>query len=145
MACPSDEVIIDPLVDGIDLAPFFALMANAGIVKVFHSARQDIEIMHYMGDVIPTPLFDTQVAAMVCGFGDSVGYENLVRKLVGAKIDKTSRFTDWSHRPLSERQLSYALSDVTHLRKAYMKLKSQLDNTGRENWLAEEMSVPGIA
>ena len=141
MACPSDEVIIDPLVDGIDLAPFFALMANAGIVKVFHSARQDIEIMHYMGDVIPTPLFDTQVAAMVCGFGDSVGYENLVRKLVGAKIDKTSRFTDWSHRPLSERQLSYALSDVTHLRKAYMKLKSQLDNTGRENWLAEEMSV----
>ena len=141
MACPTDEVIIDPMADGIDLGPFFELMGNTSIVKVFHSARQDIEIMHYMGDVIPTPLFDTQVAAMVCGFGDSVGYENLVRKLVGAKIDKTSRFTDWSQRPLSERQLSYALSDVTHLRKAYTKLKAQLDNTGRETWLAEEMSV----
>ncbi len=141
MACPSDEVIIDPMADGIDLQPFFELMGDTSIVKVFHSARQDIEIMHYMGDVIPAPLFDTQVAAMVCGFGDSVGYENLVRKLVGAKIDKTSRFTDWSQRPLSERQLSYALSDVTHLRKAYTKLKTELDNTGRETWLAEEMSV----
>ena len=141
MACPDDEVIVDPLTDDLDLTPFFELMADPGTVKVFHSARQDIEIMHYLGDVIPKPLFDTQVAAMVCGFGDSVGYENLVRKLVGARIDKTSRFTDWSHRPLSERQLSYALSDVTHLRKAYTKLKTQLDNTGRESWLAEEMAV----
>jgi ribonuclease D len=141
MACDTDEVIIDPQADGLDLEPFFDLMGDTGIVKVFHSARQDIEIMHYMGDVIPKPLFDTQVAAMVCGFGDSVGYENLVRKLVGAKIDKTSRFTDWSHRPLSERQLAYAMSDVTHLRKAYTKLKAQLDNTGRESWLAEEMAV----
>lgn len=141
MACNGDEVIVDPLAKDIDLAPFFALMADTETVKVFHSARQDIEIMHYMGDVIPTPLFDTQVAAMVCGFGDSVGYENLVRKLVGARIDKTSRFTDWSHRPLSEKQLTYALSDVTHLRKAYLKLKAQLDKTGRESWLAEEMAV----
>ncbi len=141
MACTSDEVIIDPQADGLDLSSFFELMADTGVVKVFHSARQDIEIMHYMGDVIPKPLFDTQVAAMVCGFGDSVGYENLVRKLVGAKIDKTSRFTDWSQRPLSDRQLAYAMSDVTHLCKVYAKLKAQLDNTGRESWLAEEMAV----
>jgi len=141
MACPSDELIIDPLADGIDLAPFFVLMADTSTVKVFHSARQDIEIMHYMGDVIPKPLFDTQVAAMVCGFGDSVGYEGLVRKLVGARIDKTSRFTDWGHRPLTEKQLTYALSDVTHLRTAYLKLKAQLDKNGRETWLAEEMAV----
>ena len=141
MACEDDEVIVDPLADELDLTPFFDLMADTSVVKVFHSARQDIEIMHYMGDVIPKPLFDTQVAAMVCGFGDSVGYESLVRKLVGARIDKTSRFTDWAQRPLSDRQLTYAMSDVTHLRKAYTKLKTQLDNTGRESWLAEEMAV----
>lgn len=142
MASSDDDVIIDPLAaDDMDLAPFFELMAHPGTVKVFHSARQDIEIMYQQGDVIPSPLFDSQVAAMVCGFGDSVSYEGLIRKLVGAKIDKTSRFTDWSHRPLSEKQLRYAMSDVTHLRKAYVKLKAQLDKTGREAWLAEEMAV----
>jgi ribonuclease D len=141
MASASDEAIVDPLAEGIDLKPFFDLMADESIVKVFHSARQDIEIVHYLGGVIPKPMFDTQVAAMVCGFGDSVGYENLVKKLVGARIDKTSRFTDWSHRPLSEKQLKYAMSDVTHLRDAYEKLKKHLDNTGRETWLAEEMAI----
>ena len=141
MASKSHEAIIDPLAKDIDLGPFFDLMGDTSTVKVFHSARQDIEIMCYMGDVIPKPLFDTQVAAMVCGFGDSVGYENLVRKLVGARIDKTSRFTDWSQRPLSEKQLKYALSDVTHLRGAYAKLKKQLDKNGREHWLAEEMAI----
>ncbi len=142
MASSDDEVIIDPLADAtLDLTSFFDLMSHTATVKVFHSARQDIEIVHNLGDVIPKPLFDSQVAAMVCGFGDSVSYEGLIRKLVGARIDKTSRFTDWSHRPLSEKQLSYAMSDVTHLRKAYQKLKTQLDNTGRESWLAEEMAV----
>ncbi|MGI9415857.1 MAG: ribonuclease D [Hyphomicrobiales bacterium] len=141
MASQSHEAMVDPLAKDIALDPFFRLMGDTGTVKVFHSARQDIEIMCHMGDVIPKPLFDTQVAAMVCGFGDSVGYENLVRKLVGARIDKTSRFTDWSHRPLSEKQLKYALSDVTHLRGAYAKLKKQLDKNGREAWLAEEMAI----
>ncbi len=141
IASPSDETLIDPMVEGLDLAPLFDLMVNTSVVKVFHSARQDLEIIHYLGGVIPSPLFDTQVAAMVCGFGDSVGYENLVRKLVGAKIDKTSRFTDWSRRPLSDKQLKYALSDVTHLRVAYEKLKKHLDNSGRESWLAEEMAI----
>ena len=141
MASTSHEGIVDPLVKDLDLSPFFELMGDTSIVKVFHSARQDIEIMCHMGDVIPKPLFDTQVAAMVCGFGDSVGYENLIRKLVGARIDKTSRFTDWSQRPLSEKQLKYALSDVTHLRGAYAKLKKQLDKNGREHWLAEEMAI----
>lgn len=133
------EALIDPLSNGIDLRPFFDLMADERVVKVFHSARQDIEIMVHRGNVIPKPLFDTQIAAMVCGFGDQVSYENIARKLAAAKIDKTSRFTDWSRRPLTDKQLKYALADVTHLRAVYEKLKVQLDRSGREHWLEEEM------
>ncbi len=141
IAAPEGEAIIDPLARGIDLKPFYDLMADTDIVKVFHAARQDIEIIHHQAGVIPSPLFDTQLAAMVCGFGDSVGYENLIRKLVGAQIDKSSRFTDWAHRPLTAKQLAYALSDVTHLRDAYLQLKAKLDQTGRASWLAEEMAI----
>jgi len=135
------EAIIDPQAEGIDLSAFFDLMANENIIKVFHAARQDVEIIHHMSGVIPKPLFDTQVAAMVCGFGDQIGYEPLARRMVNATIDKSSRFTDWSRRPLSEKQLHYALSDVTHLRGIYDQLQTQLDATGREPWLAEEMSI----
>jgi ribonuclease D len=113
-------------------------MANPAVLKVFHAARQDIEIMVNLSGKVPHPVFDTQVAAMVCGFGDQVGYEAIVRKLAKAQIDKSSRFTDWSRRPLTEKQLAYALSDVTHLRVVYEKLQQQLDATGREDWLEEE-------
>ena len=135
------EAIIDPQAVGIDLASFFDLMANKNIIKVFHAARQDIEIIHHLSGVIPNPLFDTQIAAMVCGFGDQIGYEPLVRRLVNAQIDKSSRFTDWSRRPLSDKQLHYALSDVTHLRGVYEKLADQLEASGRGSWVAEEMQV----
>ncbi len=141
IAGKEDEAIIDPQEPGIDLAPFFELMANKNVLKVFHAARQDVEIMHYLAGVIPEPLFDTQVAAMVCGFGDQIGYEAIVRKLARAQVDKSSRFTDWSRRPLSDKQLAYALSDVTHLRTVYGKLKAELDKSGREPWLTEEMAV----
>jgi ribonuclease D len=133
--------LVDPMAPGIDLAPFFELMNNAKVLKVFHAARQDIEIMVHRSGVVPHPVFDTQVAAMVCGFGDQVGYEAIVRKLAKAQIDKSSRFTDWSKRPLSNEQLAYALSDVTHLRLVYEKLKAELDRTGREPWLREEMDI----
>ncbi len=133
--------LIDPLAPGLDLGPFFALMNNERVLKVFHAARQDIEIMVHRSGVVPHPVFDTQIAAMVCGFGDQVGYEAIVRKLAKAQIDKSSRFTDWSRRPLSEKQLAYALSDVTHLRTVYEALKVELDKTGRESWLAEEMEI----
>ncbi len=133
--------LIDPLAEGLDLAPFFALMNNTAILKVFHAARQDIEIMVHRSGVVPHPVFDTQIAAMVCGFGDQVGYEAIVRKLVKVQIDKSSRFTDWSRRPLTEKQLAYALSDVTHLRVVYEKLKIELEKTGREVWLREEMEI----
>ncbi|MEZ0020511.1 ribonuclease D [Sinorhizobium fredii] len=119
MAGPDTAVIVDPMAPGIDLASFFALMANADVVKVFHAARQDIEIIHHLGNLIPHPLFDTQVAAMVCGFGDSVSYDQLVSRIKNEQIDKSSRFTDWSRRPLSDKQLEYALADVTHLRDIY--------------------------
>jgi ribonuclease D len=135
------EAIIDPQAEGIDLSAFYDLMANENVIKVFHAARQDVEIIHHLSGVIPKPLFDTQIAAMVCGFGDQIGYEPLARRLVDAKIDKTSRFTDWSRRPLTDKQLHYALSDVTHLRGVYERLQSQLDRSGREPWLAEEMKV----
>ncbi|MGI9374346.1 MAG: ribonuclease D [Hyphomicrobiales bacterium] len=141
MAGETKEVIVDPLADGISLEPFFELMANESVVKVFHAARQDVEIVYNLGKLIPKPLFDTQVAAMVSGFGDSVGYENIVRQITGGQIDKTSRFTDWSRRPLSDKQLKYALSDVTHLRQVYEHLKTELDRTDRESWLAEEMEI----
>lgn len=140
------EALIDPLAAGdLDaqkafLAPFFALMANESVLKVFHSGRQDIEIVHNLAGLIPNPVFDTQIAAMVCGFGESVGYVALVNKLCKAKLDKSSRFTDWSRRPLSRKQLDYALADVTYLRGVYDKLRAQLHDTGREPWLAEEMA-----
>ena len=133
--------LIDPLAEGLDLAPFFELMNNPAVLKVFHAARQDIEIIVHRAGVVPHPVFDTQIAAMVCGFGDQVGYEAIVRRLAKAQIDKSSRFTDWSRRPLTEKQLAYALSDVTHLRTVYEKLQTELDKTGREPWLAEEMII----
>ena len=133
--------LIDPMAEGIDLKPFFALMNNEKVLKVFHAARQDVEIMVHLAGTVPHPIFDTQIAAMVCGFGDQVSYEAIVRKLAKAQIDKSSRFTDWSRRPLSEKQLIYALSDVTHLRTVYEKLKLELDVNGREPWLAQEMAI----
>ncbi len=141
LAGPEDEACVDPLAPGLDLASFLALMADKNVVKVFHAARQDVEIVYVMGRVIPEPLFDTQVAAMVCGFGESISYVNLVKQLTGAEIDKTSRFTDWARRPLSTKQLDYALGDVTHLRDVYLKLKAELEATGRAQWLAEEVAV----
>lgn len=133
--------LVDPLAQDLDLKPFFALMADEGVVKVFHSARQDLEIIWLLGGLLPHPFFDTQVAAMVCGYGDSVSYEQLVNDIAKAKIDKSSRFTDWSRRPLSEAQLVYALSDVTHLVKVYEMLAAELLHTDRGAWLDEEMAV----
>jgi ribonuclease D len=141
MAASGTEVLIDSLAPGLDLTPLFDLMVNEKVLKVFHSARQDIEIVHHLAGVIPHPIFDTQVAAMVCGFGEAVSYSMLVKRLLNRNLDKTSRFTDWSRRPLSERQLTYALGDVTHLRDLYPKLKAQLDQSERASWLNEEMAV----
>ncbi len=140
LAGPGDEAIVDPLSPGMDLAPFFALMADPGVVKVFHAARQDLEIVWIQAKLIPHPIFDTQVAAMVCGFGESVSYVSLVKQITGHNLDKTSRFTDWARRPLSEKQLAYALADVTHLRDIYLALKAELEATGRLSWLDEEMA-----
>lgn len=136
-----DAALIDPLVEGIDLEPLYELFRNPDVVKVFHAARQDLEIFQVGAGVIPSPLFDTQVAAMVCGFGEQVGYETLVRKLANEKLDKSSRFTDWSRRPLTDAQKTYAVGDVTHLRVIYEKLKDQLAKSGRSKWLDEEMAV----
>nr|WP_238941465.1 ribonuclease D [Jannaschia sp. Os4] len=138
---PEDAVLVDPLVEGLDLSPLWALMADEGVTKVFHAARQDLEIFWTDGSVIPAPLFDTQVAAMVCGFGEQVGYETLVRKIAKGSVDKSSRFTDWSRRPLSDAQKRYALADVTHLRVVYDSLREQLARNGRTAWLEEEMAV----
>lgn len=135
-----DEAVVDPLAPGLELAPFFKLLANERVVKVFHAARQDLEIVWIQAKLMPKPIFDTQVAAMVCGFGESVSYVNLVKQTTGKDLDKSSRFTDWARRPLSERQLAYALGDVTHLRDVYMRLKTELEQTGRARWLDEEMS-----
>lgn len=141
MAAPGVTALVDPLAPGIDLQPFFDLMANEAVIKVFHAARQDIEIVYHLGRLIPHPVFDTQVAAMVCGFGDSVSYEQIVSKVAGAQIDKSSRFTDWRARPLSEKQLTYALADVTHLIDVYTFLNAELEREGRAHWLDEEMAV----
>lgn len=141
IASPDHEALVDPLAKGLDLQPFFDLMSDTSVVKVFHAARQDLEIIHHLGGIIPHPLFDTQVAAMVCGFGDSVSYDQLVQKITGKQIDKSSRFTDWSHRPLSQKQLDYALADVTHLRDIYASLKAELEREGRAHWLEDEMAV----
>jgi ribonuclease D len=141
VATEDEAVIIDAVAPGIDLASLFALMADKKVLKVFHAARQDVEIFVHLGDIVPTPIFDTQVAAMVCGFGDSVGYDKLVASLVKEHIDKSLRFTDWSRRPLNAKQLDYALSDVTHLRVVYDKLAAKLDKNQRASWLDEEMAV----
>ena len=141
IASPEEAMIIDPMAAGIDLAPFWELMGNDRVTKVFHAARQDIEIVYARAGLVPRPVFDTQVAAMVCGFGESVSYVNLVKNVTGVDIDKSSRFTDWSRRPLSERQLEYALGDVTHLRDVYLHLKADIDKAGRSEWLSEEMAV----
>jgi ribonuclease D len=141
IASEDTEVLIDSLAPGLDLNPFFDLMVDERVLKVFHSARQDVEIVHHLAHVIPHPIFDTQVAAMVCGFGEAVSYTMLVKRLLGRNLDKTSRFTDWSRRPLSDRQLTYALGDVVHLRDLYPQLRAQLDKSERASWLNEEMGV----
>ena len=140
IAGPTDAVAIDPLADGIDLQPLFELLNDAPVLKVFHSARQDIEIFHHMSDRVPTPLFDTQLAAMVCGFGDQVGLETLISKMSGHQLDKSSRFTDWARRPLSQRQLDYAIADVALLREPFERLRDQLKQNGRERWLQEDVA-----
>jgi ribonuclease D len=141
VAGPTEAAAIDALAPGIDLAPLLALLADETILKVFHAARQDIEIFFYLSGAVPQPLFDTQVAAMVCGFGDAASYQTLVAKLAGAALDKSSRFTDWSHRPLTERQIRYALDDVVHLRTVYEGLRRLLASNGRASWIAEEMAA----
>ncbi|MFN3233373.1 MAG: ribonuclease D [Alphaproteobacteria bacterium] len=138
---PDDAWIVDPLAKGISLKPFAELLANENVLKVLHSARQDMEIFHHDLNTLPTPLFDTQLAAMVCGFGDSVGYDTLVQHFTKSKVDKASRFADWSRRPLSKKQLNYAIGDVTHLRDVYAALAAILEENGRASWLKEEMAV----
>ncbi|SDH50487.1 ribonuclease D [Roseospirillum parvum] len=139
MAGPDEARCIDALAEGIDLAPLFDLMKNEAVLKVFHAARQDLEIFFNLMGEFPRPLFDTQLAAMVCGFGDQVGYETLVKRLMKVQIDKSSRFTDWSHRPLTDRQITYALGDVTHLRGIHRKLANRLEKTGRAHWVKAEL------
>ncbi|MXQ07515.1 ribonuclease D [Alphaproteobacteria bacterium GH1-50] len=136
-----DAVLVDPLAKGMSLDPLYTLLADRNVVKVFHAARQDLEIFYIEGGVIPEPLFDTQVAAMVCGFGEQVGYETLVRKIAKAQLDKSSRFTDWSRRPLTDAQKTYALADVTHLRVIYEYLEAELAKSGRREWVEEELAV----
>jgi ribonuclease D len=140
VAGPEETAAIDALAPGIDLRPLFALMADETILKVFHAARQDVEIFFNLTGGVPAPLFDTQIAAMVCGFGDAASYETLVSKLARTTLDKSSRFTDWTQRPLTERQLRYALADVVHLRTVYEKLQERLASNGRAGWFAEEMA-----
>lgn len=142
---PSSAAIIDPIDGDLDLTPLFELMDDPSIVKVFHAARQDVEIFHHLSGRTPTPVYDTQIAAMVCGFGDQVGYETLVRKIAGGGLDKSSRFTDWGRRPLTDKQLAYALADVTYLRDVYLHLSQQISEAGRAHWVAEEMAVIGDA
>lgn len=137
----SGAVLLDPLADGISLEPLYELFRDTSVVKVFHAARQDLEIFFVDAQVFPLPLFDTQVAAMVCGFGEQVGYETLVRKIAHEGVDKSSRFTDWSRRPLSDAQKTYALADVTHLRQVYEYLRDKLEESGRARWVAEELEI----
>ncbi len=145
LAVPSEDedsaVLVDPLADGMSLEPLYQLFSDESVVKVFHAARQDLEIFWVDAGVFPSPLFDTQVAAMVCGFGEQVGYETLVRKICKEGVDKTSRFTDWSRRPLTDAQKTYALADVTHLRKIYEHLAAELKKSRRDHWVAEELRI----
>jgi ribonuclease D len=141
MASPEEAVVVDALATGLDLSPLFALMASESVTKVFHAARQDIEIVWNMAKTIPHPIVDTQVAAMVLGYGDSISYDQLVQRITGDTLDKSHRFTDWTRRPLSDAQIAYALSDVTHLRDVYLKLATDLEKRGRSNWVEAEMEV----
>jgi ribonuclease D len=141
MASPEEAVVVDALADGIDLKPFFALMADEKVLKVFHAARQDIEIVWHQAGIVPHPIFDTQVAAMVLGYGDSIAYDQLVERIAGHRPDKTHRFTDWSRRPLSAEQIHYAVSDVTHLRDVFAALDADLKQRSRSDWVSEEMEV----
>lgn len=141
IATRDEAVIVDPMAKGIDLAPFFELMDNSSVVKVFHAARQDIEIFVKLNGAVPHPIFDTQIAASVNGHGDSVSYDNLVQSIVGERLDKSSRFTDWSVRPLSDKQLQYALADVTHLRDVYENLRDELKSNGRSDWMRGEAEI----
>ena len=136
-----EAAAIDTLAEGIDITPLLNLFTNPRILKIFHAARQDLEIFYRLMGRLPSPIFDTQIAAMVCGFGDSAGYDTLVRKLTDETIDKSSRFTDWALRPLSQRQINYALGDVTHLRQVYIKLNEMLGQNNRHNWMDEELSI----
>jgi ribonuclease D len=140
MASTQEAVVVDALAPGIDLTPFFKLMGDERVLKVFHAARQDIEIFYHLTGRVPAPLFDTQLAAMVCGYGEEVGYDTLVAQLAKARIDKSSRFTDWARRPLSAEQLAYAIADVTHLRVVYQKLKQKTEETSRSAWVAQELA-----
>jgi ribonuclease D len=141
IASSDEAIIIDALAEGIDLTAFYDLMANEEVIKVFHAARQDIEICWHAAEVIPTPLVDTQVAAMVLGYGDSISYEQLVQRITGDSLDKSHRFTDWTRRPLAEAQLAYAVSDVTHLRDVYIRLAADLEERGRIEWMREELKI----
>ena len=141
IASTDEAVVVDALADGIDLKPLFNLMADENVIKVFHAARQDIEICWHAAGLIPAPLVDTQVAAMVLGYGDSIAYDQLVQRITGDNLDKSLRFTDWTRRPLSEAQIAYAISDVTHLRDVYVKLEADLKKRGRTEWMREEMRV----
>ena len=141
IAAPGVAAIVDPLADGIALSPFFALLKNPKIVKVLHAGRQDIEIFWHKGRIIPDPLFDSQIVAMVCGFGEAASYETLARKIAHAQVDKSARFTDWARRPLTKRQLEYALADVTHLCTIYEMLSAQLAKNKRAGWVAEEITA----
>ncbi|MGY3589888.1 ribonuclease D [Bradyrhizobium sp. USDA 4341] len=141
MASADEAVVVDALAPGIDLKPFFDLMSNEAVLKVFHAARQDIEIVWHLSGTIPHPIFDTQVAAMVLGYGDSIAYDQLVDRVTGHRPDKTHRFTDWSRRPLTEEQLHYAVSDVTHLREVFAALDADLRKRDRSDWVSEEMEI----
>jgi len=141
MASADEAAVIDALAEGIDLKPFFTLMADEKVLKVFHAARQDIEIVWHRAGIVPHPIFDTQVAAMALGYGDSIAYDQLVERVTGHRPDKTHRFTDWSRRPLTDDQMHYALADVTHLRDVFAALDADLKQRGRSDWVSEEMEV----
>src|SRR5215471_404872 len=141
MATSDEAIVIDALAPELNLVPFFELMANERVLKVFHAARQDIEIVWHQAKLIPRPIFDTQIAAMVLGYGDSISYDQLVHRITGDVLDKSHRFTDWSRRPLSGAQVAYAISDVTHLRDVFLSLSADLERRGRSDWVGEEMEI----
>jgi len=141
LASSDESIVVDALAEGLDLKPLFELMTNENVLKVFHAARQDVEICWHMAGLIPHPIFDTQIAAMVLGYGDSISYEQLVQRITGDQLDKSSRFTDWSRRPLTDAQIAYAASDVTHLRDVFLALDTDLQRRGRAEWVGEEMEI----